>query len=353
MLCNATIGRAAEVLLSHRTTEKEWQMKRFIGCALTALFVVALAGTSLCRAGENYVLKLGTSLAETSPIPQGLIELGKIVKEKSGGRLTIEFFPSGQLGWDEDVIEQMIMGANVGQLSEAARLGFYVPNLGIVGMAYFVADYDEFLKVTETATFKGWEKELAENGIRVLSFNWYDGPRHFLTHTPINKPEDLNSMRIRTPGAPAWSESVKALGATPVAMNWPDTYNAIQTKVIDGCEAQDTATLGSRLFEVVKYRSETGHFQLINNVIVGEKWFQTLPADLQELLVTETKKMGEKNARWVERLIKEEVVAKLTQNGMITVQPDRAAFVKASDAAYKTLGFTELRKQIYKEIGKE
>ena len=328
-------------------------MNRFAGYALAALFVMILAGASLCGAGEQYVLKLGTSLAESSPIPQGLIELGKIVKEKSGGRLIIEFFPSGQLGWDEDVIEQMIMGANVGQLSEAARLGFYVPNLGIVGMAYFVSNYDEFLKVTETATFKGWEEELAGHGIRVLSFNWYDGPRHFITHQPIDKPEDLNSMRIRTPGAPAWSESVRSLGATPVAMNWPETYNAIQTKVIDGCEAQDTATLGSRLFEVAKYRNETGHFQLINNVIVGEKWFQNLPADLQELLVTETKKIGEKNARWVERLIEEEVVAKLTEGGMVTTHPDIASFVKASDKAYEVLGFTELRKQIYKEIGKQ
>lgn len=319
---------------------------------LLALMLTTLAVASLAMGGEVYNLKLATSQNETTPICQALIEYAKICKEKSNGRLNIEVFPSAQLGSDEDTLEQLIMGTNLAQISEAARLGFYVPDLGITGMAYFADSYDEFLKVTETPTFKKWEDELVENGIRVLCFNFYDGPRHFLTHKPISKPEDLNSMRIRTPGAPAWSESVRALGATPVAMNWPETYNAIQTKVIDGCECQDTSTLGSRMFEVVKYRNKTGHFHLINNLIVSETWFQTLPADLQKLMIDEAKIAGEKEARTVERLITE-IEGKLTEAGMITTQPDVAAFRKASDAAYEKLGFTELRHKIYKEIGKE
>ena len=301
--------------------------------------------------GEKYVLKLSTQLNETTPMVQGFNKLAETVKEKSGGRLIIEVYPSAQLGSDEDVIEQAMEGVNVAVLTDGGRMGNYVREFGIIGMAYFADNYDDVLKVVESPTYKKWEDELAEEGIRVLSFNWYDGPRHFLTHQPIDVPADLNGQRIRTPGAPAWAESVKALGATPIAMPWGEVYSAVQSKAIDGCEVQDTSTLGSRTFEVLKYRNKTSHFQLINGLIVGELWFETLPEDLQTLLRAETKAAGEENARFVEKEI-EGIEKKLTEFGMITTQPKVEEFKKAAEKAYEVLGFTALRAQIYQEIGK-
>jgi TRAP-type C4-dicarboxylate transport system substrate-binding protein len=320
--------------------------RRFAFAAVAVFAVAALAG-----AGENYVLKLSTQLNETTPMVQGFNQLAKSIAEKSGGRLTVEVFPSAQLGSDEDVIEQAMQGVNVAVLTDGGRMGNYVNDFGIIGMAYFADSYDDVLKVVESPTYKGWEDQLANEGIRVLSFNWYDGPRHFLTHEPINVPADLNGQRIRTPGAPAWAESIKALGATPIAMPWGEVYSAVQSKAIDGCEVQDTSTIGSRTYEVLKYRNKTSHFQLINGLIVGEAWFQTLPEDLQKILLDETKAEGQRNARMVENELIE-IEKKLTEYGMVTTSPDVAAFKKAADAAYDKLGFAALRAQIYKEIGK-
>lgn len=219
-------------------------------------------------------------------------------------------------------------------------------------MAYFADNYDDVLKVTQSAKFAEWEKELVDkNGIRILSFNWYDGGRHFFTNKVVNTPADLKGQRIRTPGAPAWAESVTALGGTPVAMPWGETYSAVQSKAVDGCEVQLTSALGSRIYEVLKYMVRTEHFQLINGLIVGEKWFQTLPQDLQTILLEETKAAGEKNARYVESKIAE-IEKQLVGYGITIIEPDVQSFVKASDAAYAKLGFTELRKEIYKQIGK-
>ncbi|MHB9294174.1 hypothetical protein Holit_03301 [Hollandina sp. SP2] len=122
----------------------------------------------------------------------------------------------------------------------------------MIWSCYFSArPYDELMQITQTKTFMEWEEKLAsENGIRVLAFNWYDGPRHFLTNIPVTTPADLKGQRIRTPGAPVWAKSVEAMGATPIAMGWNDSYNAIQSKSIDGAEAQHTATFGARLYEV-------------------------------------------------------------------------------------------------------
>jgi TRAP-type C4-dicarboxylate transport system substrate-binding protein len=191
-----------------------------------------------------------------------------------------------------------------------------------------------------------------ENGIRVLSFNWFDGARHFLTNKPVKSPEDLKGVRIRTPGAPSWSRSIAALGATPVTMGWNDVYNAVQQKAIDGAEAQHSASYGLRVYEVLKYIDKTAHFQLLNGMIVGEKWFKTLPASYQALLIEEFEKQGKLTA--AEVIEKSDVFEKMmVEKGMEIVEVDLEAFKKASDAAYDELGFTELRKKIYAEIGKE
>ncbi|MCR5724967.1 MAG: C4-dicarboxylate TRAP transporter substrate-binding protein [Treponema sp.] len=329
-------------------------LTKFVGAALC---MSALAGglTSCSKksAEKTFTLKLSTQLNETSVMVKGFKELAENVKTKTNGRLTIQVYPSAQLGTDEDVIEQALQGVNVAVLTDGGRMGNYVKDIGIIGMAYFADNYDDVLKVTQGKTFAGWVDKLAtENDIRVLSFNWYDGSRSFYTHTPVKAPADLKGQRIRTPGAPAWAESVSALGATPVAMPWNDTYSGIQSKALDGCEVQLTSAVPARLYEVVKYLDKTEHFQLINGLIVGEKWFKTLPADLQQILVAETQAMGEKNAREVESKAAE-LEAELVRQGITVVDVDKEPFKKAADAAYEKLGFTNLRSQIYKEIGKK
>lgn len=326
-------------------------MKKFITLSLLSVSLIAVSAPAF--AAKIYTLKLSTQLADTTPICQGYYEIAKRIDKNTKGGMKIEVYPSAQLGSDEDVIEQAVEGANVAVLTDAGRMGNFVHDMGVMGMAYFADSYDEALKATQTKTFAKWEEELStKNAIRVLCFNFYDGARHFLTNKPINKPEDLKGMRIRTPGAPAWAESVKAMGATPIAMPWGDTYSGVQSKALDGCEVQHTSTLGSRMYEVVKYINKTGHFQLINGLICGEKWFKTLPADYQKILVDTCREVATENAHFVEKRVVE-IEKELIKHGMIVNNPDVAAFKAAADEAYKKLGFVELRAAIYKEIGKK
>jgi len=303
--------------------------------------------------GKSYSLKVSTQMAESDPYVQGFYALAERVKNRTGGKFTVEVFPSAQLGSDEDVIEQAIQGVNVAVVTDAGRMANYVPDIGIVGMAYFADSYDELLKIQTTDFWKECIRKLAEeNDIRVLCFNYFAGARHFLTNKPIRTPEDLKGVRIRTPGAPAWSESVRALGATPVTMGWTDVYNAVQQKAIDGCESQHSANVGLRVYEVLKYINKTAHFQLLNGMIVGEKWFKTIPESYQKMLLEEFDKQGQMTAREV--IAKsDEFEALMVKEGMEVVEPDIAAFKAASEAAYEKLGYTELRKKIYEAIGKK
>ncbi|MDR1873964.1 MAG: C4-dicarboxylate TRAP transporter substrate-binding protein [Synergistaceae bacterium] len=312
----------------------------------------APAGEPVEGDGKEYTLRVSTQMADSDPFCDGFRAIAERVAERTGGKFKVLVYPSAQLGSDEDVIEQALQGVNVAVVTDAGRMANYVKDIGIVGVAYFADNYDEMMKVQDTAYWKECLRKLAdENGIRLLAFNWFAGARHFLTNKPVKTPADLKGLRIRTPGAPAWSESIRALGATPIAMGWTEVYTAVQQKAIDGCESQHSANWGIRVFEVLKYIDKTGHFQLLNGLMVGEKWFRTLPESYQKLIVEEFHKQGTLTSQLNIELA-DRYETQMVEKGMEVVEVDVDAFKKAADAAYDVLGFAGLRKQIYTEIGK-
>ena len=160
-----------------------------------------------------YELRISTSQTEQALITRNYQKLADTLNEKSEGRLKVSVFPAGQLGTDEDVLEQGIQGVNVAVNTDASRLGQYVKDFSIFMMGYFIDSYDEGYAVTQTDTFKAWCDELEEkHGIKVLSFTFYDGPREFMTNKPINTPDDLKGLRIRTIGQEVCTETIAAMG---------------------------------------------------------------------------------------------------------------------------------------------
>ena len=312
-------------------------MKKVLAVFLAAAAMVGLTFGQL-EAADKYTLRIGTSQTDQAFITRAYMTLADRLMEKSGGRLEVKVFPAGQLGGDEDILEQAIQGAPVAVNTDAGRTSAYVKETGILMMAYFADNYDECLKVTQTETFKKWEQDLAtKHGIRVLAFNFYDGPRHFMTNKPINTPADLKGQRIRTIGSEVCVESIAAMGATPVSMSWGEVYNGIQSKALDGCEAQNTSTYPSKIYEVAKYQSKTGHFQLMQALLCGEVWFQSLPQDLQQLLLDTAREVGAETAAQLVAASEESEKA-MVEAGLTVIEPDTTPFKEAVKPAYDKLG---------------
>ena len=325
-------------------------MKKCFLIVLIALFVLVVCGCNR-RGDRTYSLKMSTQLSETSTMVEGFRAWAEAVKQKTNGRVEIEVFPSAQLGSDEDVIEQALQGVNVAVLTDGGRMANYARDIGIIGMPYIADNYDELRKITESPTFMTMDADLRKAGIRILTYNWYDGPRNFYTNREINVPQDLNGLRIRTPGAPVWVRSITALGATPVAMGWNDAYSAMQNRVIDGVEVQSTSAFPSRMYEVSSFITKTEHFQLANFIMVGERWFSTLPAEYQQILVEECKKAAIENAQKILAQA-ENFERQMATQGMQINSVNKAPFIAAAERAYDELEFGEIRDKIWSEIGK-
>lgn len=316
-------------------------------CAAAAL---ALAH-SAAQAQETYTLRFNHVLGPSEPFHQGFLKWAERVKERTNGGLTVEVFHSAQLGVEEDIIEQIRQGANIGQNTDSARLGNYVPGIAVVNGPYFVESYEEAFKLADSPTMQGWQQELADqHGLKVACFDWVQGFRHFFTNKPIRTPEDLDGLRIRTPPAPIWQESVRALGAVPTAMNFGDIYPGLQQQAVDGAELVYPNITAANLNEVLSHGSETKHILLVNFQVVSSQWFNSLPEEYQTALVEECRTAGQETSAVMQKA-EENAKAELVKRGMTIVEDvDLDAFRKAGEAAYEALGLVEAKNKVQSEI---
>ncbi|SDQ16549.1 C4-dicarboxylate TRAP transporter substrate-binding protein [Virgibacillus salinus] len=303
--------------------------------------------------GESYTLKLGTALTDGDPIYEGLKDFSESVKERTDGKVTIEIFGSGSLGADNDIIEQAKTGANVAVLVDSGRLADMVPEIGILTAPYIVDNFDEANKVAQSDLFNGWSENLAtDHNLQILSFNWYQGERHMLTNEPIETPDDLEGLKIRTMGSPVALATMESLGMSPAGIAWTEVYPALQQGVIDAAEAQHPATYGANLHEVVDYLTKTRHFQLITGIVAGADWMSNLPSDYQKVIYEEAQKQGEIASENTVKSL-EEYEQKLIDEGVTVNEVDVAPFKEKTNAVYEEFdGYTELREKINKTLGK-
>lgn len=307
----------------------------FAGLAASLVATAGLAG--------DYQLSINTALATSDPLYKGLEAFQANILEASDGRLEIKLFPNSQLGPDEDVLEQARAGAPVAVVVDGGRLAVFQPEFGVLGAPFLASGYYGIRKVVTSDLFEEWVAKLHDtSGHQVLSFNWWQGERHLLTNKEVNTPEDLSGIRMRTPGAPVWTGTIEAMGATPTPMPWGEVYSALSANVIDGAEAQFPAIVGAKLDEVISHVTKTGHINLITGVVTSAIWFDSLPDDLQVILRDEALKAGD-IASYGTRDSLEGIEKQLKENGISVREVDVTPFKEATAVVYDDLGYGDLR----------
>jgi tripartite ATP-independent transporter DctP family solute receptor len=324
---------------------------RTLQLALASAALGAVAVAQSPAEAQDHTLRFNHVLGPNEPFHKGFEAWAERVAERTGGGLEIEVFHSSQLGVEEDIIEQIRQGANIGQNTDAARLGNYVPGIAVVNGPYFVGSNEEAYALADSPTMQEWQQELAdEHGIKVVCFDWVQGFRNFYTNSPVRTPEDLDGLRVRTPPAPIWQESIRALGAEPVAMNFGDVYPGLQQRAIDGAELVYPNITAANLNEVLDYANETKHILLVNFQVVSSEWFNGLPDDYQAALVEECRTAGQETSKVIQDAT-EEAKAKLKEAGMEIVEDvDMEAFRAAGEQAYEVLDLVEAKNKVQAEM---
>lgn len=311
--------------------------------ATAAVAIAAAVGLAAPSAAlAETTLRIGTVLAPNDPMGQGLDKFAGEVAEATGGEVVVEVFHNSQLGDTTEMIDQARAGANVGTVTDVARLSSFVPSLAIMSAPFLFDTYDQADKFAASSEYLAWGDELKDKaGLVMLASNWYQGARHALTQKPISTPADLSGVRMRTIGAPVWIETIRAMGAEPTPIAWGEVYSALQLGTIDAAEAQPTAIWGAKLYEVVKEVTLTGHIQLVTALVVSAASWDEISPENQKIV----RDLAVENGRYASGLtieLGEKALQDVAATGVEIREVDLAPFKQAVSGVY---GMLDLEKE--------
>lgn len=320
-------------------------LRTFAAAALVAAMACSPASA------QEYNLRFSTSQVNPDePIVRAMKLYAERVGERSGGRIAITVMTGDQLGPQKKVNEMVMSGARVMSATDYGQLGQFVPDLSVFAGPYVFPSLAASEKLFRSDVYDELSGKLEAQGIKILMPNGLFGYRHIIGNKPVRTPADLAGVTIRVPSSPIMMATFGAFGARPTELPWGDVYNALQTGVVDDAEAPFGSIVGSKLYEVRRVISRTGHQIMFTAWVTSASFFEGLPEDLQAILLEE----GEKIAGELTKMTLETDDAyaeKLAANGVeIISDVDVPAFIEASRAAYA--GVPNLTPGIYERVQK-
>jgi tripartite ATP-independent transporter DctP family solute receptor len=265
------------------------------------------------------------------PTVEAIERMGKKLEKATNGRISIQMFPSMQLGGEKEMIEQAQVGAlQIARISVGA-MGPVVDDLNVFNLPFVFRDEAHMRAVIDGPIGQELlERVSSSPQSRLIVLGWMDaGTRNVYANKPAAKPADLKGMKIRMMGNPLFVETMNAMGGNGVAMGFNELYSALQTGVVDGAENNPPTLLAQNHYQVSKVYSLTGHLIIPEIFVFSKRTWDALSKEDQTLL----RKLS-REAQIEQRKLWDDYVGvaetKLKAAGIQFVTADKKAFYDAT-----------------------
>jgi len=294
-----------------------------------------------------YTLQAGHSLPADHPYHLGFLEMAKNVEERTDGQVKIEVFANSEIGAERELTEGMGLGTVDFVVSSTAPVTNFVPELGVLDVPFLFQDRDSAVKVLEGEIGDELFSKMEENGI--IGMSWGENGYRHITNAirPVNTPEDLKGLKIRTQENEIHLAAFEALGAQPTPMAWTEAITALQQGVVDAQENPAIVADQFALYDAKqKYMTLTGHVYSVAVYMMSKQTYDELPEDLRDIVLEEGQKAGAKERELIVEMEKESIKT-LKENGVeIIEEVDLAPFQEAVKPVYETIEYQELLNNI-------
>lgn len=303
-------------------------LKSMVG--LLALVLVACGGSNQSSGDGNVTIKLAHSASETHQYHIASKKFKELVDEKTDGSVQVQIHPNATMGSEGEAVEQVIGGTlDMTTVSADSSFANTVEEMNVFGIPYLFENRDHVYNVLDGEIGQSLLETSNEKGMKALGY-WEVGFRH-LTNSKraINKPEDVEGLKIRVQPSPVWEQHMKALGASPTPVDFNELYSALDQGVVDGQENPLPTIDSMKFYEVQEHVALTAHTYSPAITVMSEEAWDSLNEEQQsavEEAVNETKTYVRETLSEKEENIKE----KLKEEGVKITQPDREAFKEAT-----------------------
>jgi tripartite ATP-independent transporter DctP family solute receptor len=233
------------------------------------------------------ILRLSHSMASG---PTALHVFGdsfrEIVERETGGAVKVRVFPSGTLGQEREVVQQLQEGLVDFMVSGTAIWGSVAPKVQVFDFPFLWRDWDHVHAVVDGEVGRR-AADYLEATVRMRPLAWGDsfGFRQVITRSrDVTEAGQLSGLKLRTIQSPIYVKAVEVMGASPTPMAFGEVYTSLQTGVIDGYEHDASTTLQQRFYEVARYMARTSHIAGLLGLYASAATLNRIPADLRSTL---------------------------------------------------------------------
>src|SRR2546421_3680508 len=292
------------------------------------LGIAALLAWTSAQAQE---FKFATQNPKGHPIVMGMEKFAELVAARSGGKMKVALFPGGVLGGDQANVSALQGGTLELVSLNSGILASQVKEFGVYDFPFMFANAKEADAVVDGAFGKMMHAKLEVKGIVGLAY-WELGFREITnSRRPINKVDDIAGLKLRVIPNAINVDWVKALGANPTPLPFPEVYAALDQKAIDGQENPPTVISANKLYEVQKHIVLSHHQYNPQSLIFSKKIWDTLSAADRKILADAGVEAA-KYQRQVARDAAGTALENLKKNGMQVSELSAAELVKFREA---------------------
>jgi tripartite ATP-independent transporter DctP family solute receptor len=322
-------------------------MLRRFAIPLEALAAAALAicisgGIAGDAAAQSKVVLKATDVHPLGyPTVEAVVRMGKKLEAATGGRISIQMYPSMQLGGEKEMIEQAQVGALQLARISVGPMGPIVPELNVFNLPFMFRDNAHMEKVIDGPIGDEMLKKLSDHPTAgLIGLAWMNaGSRHvYNSKHPIKTVEDLKGLKIRMMGNPVFVDTMNSLGGNGIAMGYDQLINSLQTGVVDGAENNYPSYASGQHYRYAKYYSLTGHLMIPEILVFSKKAWAGLPKEDQALIAKLAKEaQQEERSLWYEMEAKS--LAQMKEAGtVINEVADRKPFQVAVKPVWDKYG---------------
>jgi tripartite ATP-independent transporter DctP family solute receptor len=307
-------------------------------------FLAALGATTLaasCRSRHErgpIVLRLSHSMTAGPTALHVFADSFRTLAEKAtGNAITIRIFPSGTLGQEREVVQQVQEGLVDFMVSGTAIWGSVAPKLQVFDFPFLWRDWDHVHRAVDGDVGRE-AADYLERAVRARPLAWGDsfGFRQVVTRSrDITEPAQLAGLKIRTIQSSIYVKTIELMGASPTPMAFGEVYTSLQTGVIDGYEHDASTTVQQRFYEVAHHMTRTQHIAGVLGLFASTAGLSRLPADLRGV-VEQAARQAATAQRAVGPQEDSAATVQLSTLGMTIRDIDRLAFRERAERLWES-----------------
>jgi tripartite ATP-independent transporter DctP family solute receptor len=272
-------------------------------------------GNSIKNQDKVIEIRFATIAPEGTPWTDQLKAMKKRIESESNGRIKFSIYTGGQLGGELETLRSLQRGRIQGWGGSNGAVTSLVPELQLLEFPYLFMNEKEVDYILDEVVFKPYSDLLASKGLILHSWN-ENGWRHFASKKkPVFQPNDLKGLKVRSQESQLHVEMWKAFGASPVPISIPETMSALQTGLVNGFDNSTLFTSATGWYQAIDHFVLSAHMYQPGLIVYNKKFFDSLPPDLQKIVLGQPKLEAQAGRKGV-REIEPEIIKILENEGV-------------------------------------